>query len=188
MLVPAADDFEIDTFELNARSLLTGLHALREKIQARVGTLRLLPRLLAAGTFNAREGDNQPVTTMKFPKKILLIDHEPGVTRLIRRALERAGKYLIREEHDDKLALNAARWFQPDLILVDTPGQSQLSIERAVNSDSTLKDTPVLSLSNLRPESEMVSGGILSGYSFFAAPIKVEEVLRGVDELMFGKD
>ena len=52
MLVPAADDFEIDMFELNARSLLTGLHVLREKIQSRVGTLRLLPRLLAAGTFN----------------------------------------------------------------------------------------------------------------------------------------
>ena len=131
---------------------------------------------------------NNPLTTMKFPKKILLIDHEPGVTRLIRRALERAGKYLIREEHDDKLAINAARWFQPDLILVDNPGQTQLSIERAVNNDTTLKDTPVLSLSNLRPESEMVSGGILSGYSFFAAPIKVEEVLRGVDELLFGKD
>ena len=131
---------------------------------------------------------SNPSTTMKFQKKILLIDHEPGVTRLIRRALERAGKYLIREEHDDKLALNAARWFQPDLILVDTPGQSQLSIERAVNDDSTLKDTPVLSLSSLRPESEMVSGGILSGYSFFAAPVRVEEVLRGVDELLFGKD
>ena len=125
---------------------------------------------------------------MKFQKKILLIDHEPGVTRLIRRALERAGKYVIREEHDDKLALNAARWFQPDLILVDTPDKTQQLIEREVSTDSTLKDTPVLSLSNLRPESQMVSGGILSGYSFFAAPIKVEEVLRGVDELLFGKD
>src|SRR2546423_15047512 len=157
MLVPAADDFEIDTFELNARSLLTGLHVLREKIQSRVGTLRLLPRLLAAGTFNAREGDNQPVTTMKFPKKILLIDHEPGVTRLIRRALERAGKYLIREEHDDKLALNAARWFQPDLILIDTADQDCRNIEREINSDAALKDTPILSLSNLRPESHMGS-------------------------------
>ena len=125
---------------------------------------------------------------MKFQKKILLIDHEPGVTRLIRRALERAGKYVIREEHDDKLALNAARWFQPDLILVDTPDNTQQIIEREVSTDSNLKDTPVLSLSNLRPESQMVSGGILSGYSFFAAPIKVEEVLRGVDELLFGKD
>ena len=125
---------------------------------------------------------------MKFQKKILLIDHEPGVTRLIRRALERAGKYVIREEHDDKLALNAARWFQPDLILVDTPDKTQQIIEREVSTDSNLKDTPVLSLSNLRPESQMISGGILSGYSFFAAPIKVEEVLRGVDELLFGKD
>jgi hypothetical protein len=32
----------------------------------------------------------------------------------------------------------------------------------------------------------MVSGGILSSYSFFAAPIRVEEVLRGVDECLFG--
>lgn len=61
---------------------------------------------------------------MKFPRKILLIDHEPGVTRHIRRALKRAGKYLIREEHDGKVALNAARWFQPDLVLVDTAGRS----------------------------------------------------------------
>lgn len=125
---------------------------------------------------------------MKFQKKILLIDHEPGVTRLIRRALERAGKYVIREEHDDKLALNAARWFQPDLILVDNSGPNQQSIERQICTDAGLQDTPVLSLTNLRPESQMVSGGILSGYSFFAAPIKVEEVLRGVDELLFGKD
>jgi CheY-like chemotaxis protein len=111
---------------------------------------------------NAREVVNQPFTTMKFPKKILLIDHEPGVTRLIRRALERAGKYLIREEHDDKLAINAARWFQPDLILVDTAGQDRRNIEREISSDAALKDTPVLSLSNLRPESQMVSGGILN--------------------------
>jgi DNA-binding response OmpR family regulator len=125
---------------------------------------------------------------MKLPKKILLIDHEPGVTRLIRRALERAGKYLIREEHDDQLALKAARWFQPDLILVDTAGNDRQILEHEIHEDAALKDTPVLSLSNLRPESQMVSGGILSGYSFFAAPVRVEEVLRGVDELLFGKD
>jgi DNA-binding response OmpR family regulator len=90
--------------------------------------------------------------------------------------------------HDDKLALNAARWFQPDLILVDTAGQDRRNIEREINSDAALKGTPILSLSNLRPESQMVSGGILSGYSFFAAPIRVEEVLLGVGELLFGKD
>src|SRR6267378_2322107 len=162
------------------------LSLVRERIEVRVkhpgsGVSR-------GGISDADLAGNNPFITMKFPKKILLIDHEPGVTRLIRRALERAGKYLIREEHDDKLALNAARWFQPDLILVDTAGQDRRNIEREIHTDAALKDTPVLSLSNLRPESQMVSGGILSGYSFFAAPIRVEEVLRGVDELLFGKD
>src|SRR5204863_4541722 len=103
---------------------------------------------------------------MKFPKKILLIDHEPGVTRLIRRALERAGKYLIREEHDDKLALNAARGVQPDIMLVDTAGQDRCNIERQIHTDAALKVTRVLSLGNLPPDGQMVSGGILSGYSF----------------------
>jgi PleD family two-component response regulator len=127
---------------------------------------------------------------IKFPKKILLIDREPGVSRLVKRALERAGKYLIREEHDERLALHAAHWFQPDLILLDPAAADSngLSIERQIQKDNALRDTPVLSLASLRPENEMVSGGILSGYSFFAAPVRIEEVLRGVDELLFGKD
>jgi DNA-binding response OmpR family regulator len=127
---------------------------------------------------------------IKFPKKILLIDHEPGVTRLIKRALEKAGKYLIREEHDERLALHAAKWFQPDLILLDVAATNAdgNKLERQIQTDAALRDTPVLSLTNLKPENQMVSGGILSGYSFFAAPVRIEEVLRGVEELLFGKD
>jgi PleD family two-component response regulator len=125
---------------------------------------------------------------IKFPKKILLIDRQPGVARLVRRALDRAGKYLIREEHDDRLALHAARWFQPDLILLDTAGADRRNLEKQIQTDAVLRETPVLSLNSLKPESQMVSGGIFSGYSFFAEPIRIEEVLRGVDELLFGKD
>lgn len=130
------------------------------------------------------------ILMIKFPKKILLIDREPGVSRLVKRALDRAGKYLIREEHDERLAIHAAHWFQPDLILLDVAAASSdgQNIERQIQKDNALRDTPVLSLANLRPENDMVSGGILSGYSFFAAPVKIEEVLRGVDELLFGKD
>jgi DNA-binding response OmpR family regulator len=125
---------------------------------------------------------------VKFPKKILLIDHEPGVTRLVKRALETAGKYLVRAERDERTALHAARWFQPDLILVDAAGLDRRNIERQIQTDSALRDTPILSLASLKPESQMVSGGILSGYSFFAGPVRIEEVLRGVEELLFGKD
>jgi DNA-binding response OmpR family regulator len=125
---------------------------------------------------------------IRFPKKILVIDRERGVTRLVRRALDTAGKYLIREEHDDRLALHAARWFQPDLILLDAAGADGQRIQRQIQTDSAVRETPVLFLNGIKPESQMVSGGILSGYSFFAAPVRVEEVLRSVEELLFGKD
>jgi PleD family two-component response regulator len=126
---------------------------------------------------------------MNFPQKILLIDREAGVTRLVRHALERAGKYLVREEHGP-LALETAHSFQPDLILLDTAANSLegQALERQIHSDIQLRYVPMLRLSSLKSESQIMSGGILSGYSFFAAPIRIEEILRGVDELLFGKD
>jgi len=127
---------------------------------------------------------------MASPKKILLVDREPGVTRIIRRALERTGKYWIKEEHDSRFALHSARWFQPDLILLDsiTATSDRATLAREIETDMTLRETPMVCLNSLKPESQMLSGGILSGYSFFAAPIKIEEVLRGVEQLLFGKD
>ena len=129
-------------------------------------------------------------TMMQFPKKILLVDREPGVTRLVRKALDKAGKYMVREEHDDHLALETARGFQPDLILLDTAPTSPEGqvLERQFHNDAIFRDTPVVRLNNLKPESQMISGGILSGYSFFAAPVRIEEVLRGVETILFGKD
>jgi PleD family two-component response regulator len=130
------------------------------------------------------------VNTIENPKKILLVDKEAGVTRLIKRALEKTGKYWVKEEHDSKFALNSAKSFQPDLILLDTvnDGSDREQLAKNIQTDVTLHDTPMLSLSSLKPESQMVSGGILSGYSFFAAPVRVEEVLKGVEEVLFGKD
>jgi len=130
------------------------------------------------------------VNTVENPKKILLVDKEAGVTRLIKRALEKTGKYWVKEEHDSKFALNSAKAFQPDLILLDTvsDGSDREQLAKTIQTDVTLHDTPMLSLSSLKPESQMISGGILSGYSFFAAPVRVEEVLKGVEEVLFGKD
>ena len=128
--------------------------------------------------------------TTDNPKKILLIDREPGVTRLIKRALEKTGKYWVKEEHDSQFALHSAKSFQPDLILLDSAndGSDREQLAKKIQTDATLCSTPMVSLNSLKPESEMISGGILTGYSFFAAPVRVEEVLRGVEGILFGKD
>lgn len=127
---------------------------------------------------------------MKILKKILLIDHEPAVTKLIKQALEKTGRYSIKEETDTNFAVHSAKWFQPDLILLDAAcaTSDRDVLARQVQADKDLRDTPVVCLNSLRSESQMISGGILSGYSFFAAPIRIDEVLRGVEQLLFGKD
>jgi PleD family two-component response regulator len=127
---------------------------------------------------------------MHSPKKVLLIDREPGVTRIVRQALEKAGKYLVREEHDNFFSIDAARLFEPDLILLDTPSNSLdgQTLERQIQSDPLLGETPLVHLSSLKSENQIMSGGILSGYSFFAGPVGIDEILGGVEQLLFGKD
>jgi PleD family two-component response regulator len=119
-------------------------------------------------------------------KRILLVDQEPQITLLVRQALEKTGKYSVREAHNGELALEAARSFRPDLILVDliVEGADRDFFTRQFHADAFLQGTPVVRLSSLRAGEAVVdSSGTLDGYSFSIAPVRIEELVRGVDEL-----
>jgi DNA-binding response OmpR family regulator len=124
---------------------------------------------------------------MKFLKKILLVDHEPQVTALVRRALESTGKYLVRVEQDSRLALHAAPWFLPDLVLLDA-AKAELESEevnRQLRSEPALRDTPFLFLSgNAATEKKVVTGGFISGYSFLTTAVSLDDLIRCVDEIL----
>ena len=102
----------------------------------------------------------------------------------MRDALTATGKYVVKEEHDCRCAVSSARFFQPDLILFDVATRPR--VEKAVRelqSDALLKETPVVFL-GVNPGCEGVaSAGILSGYSFMANPIRIEDFVRYVGEL-----
>jgi CheY-like chemotaxis protein len=122
---------------------------------------------------------------MTFVKKILLVDYEPRVTALVRRALEANGEYLIKEEHDFRCATRTARFFQPDLILFDIAMNHPQAAEaaRELQTDPAFKDTPVVFLGVNPSTDNVVSAGILSGYSFFANPVCIDDFVRYVGEL-----
>jgi CheY-like chemotaxis protein len=120
---------------------------------------------------------------MKFLKKILLVDHEPQVTALVRRALESTGRYLVKVEKDSRPALHAAPWFLPDLILLDAAKGED--VNRQLKSDPALKDTPFLFLSgNAAPEKKVMTGGFISGYSFLATAVSLDDLICCVDEML----
>lgn len=122
-----------------------------------------------------------------FTKKILLVDQEPQLTLLVRQALERTGKYSIIEEHTTQRILETAHSFQPDLILIDltTGGADGDFIAKQIRTDTILKDTPIVCLSSLRSGEAVASTGTLDGYSFSVTPVRIEELVGGVEELFF---
>ena len=127
---------------------------------------------------------------VKVLKKILLLDHKTRVTQTLRRAFESAGKYSIREEHDAAFAVHAARWFRPDLIMVDLTNAASDGeiIARELQKDRDLCHVPLLCLSNFVSERQFMSAGIVRGYSFLAVPVKIEQLLCAIEHLLFGKD
>ena len=127
---------------------------------------------------------------MKVLKKILLIDHDMRVTDVVRRALDAAGKYSIREEHDAAFAIHAARWFRPDLIMINLTNSAidGRIIANQLQKDGGLDDVPLVCLSNFVLERQFLSAGILRGYSFLAVPVKIDQLLRAVDQLLFAKE
>jgi len=124
---------------------------------------------------------------MKFLKKILLVDHEPKITALVRRALEETGNYLVKVEQDARLALHAAPSLLPDLVLLDAKRAESEGedVNRQLKSDPALKDTPFLFLSSQNgSEEKVLTGGFVGGYQFVATSNSLDDLIRCVDEML----
>ncbi len=117
---------------------------------------------------------------MTFLKKILLVNHDPEVTCVVRQLFEHAEQYLVREETDDRLALHVARWFRPDLIVIDGGNGSTEEEFRAIPFFS---NTSIVSLI-VAPKEGVVSSGAVSGYSFFATSLSIDEAVCSLIDLL----
>ncbi len=107
-------------------------------------------------------------------KKILVVDDEAGLTRMLRKNLEATGKYEVREENRGMHAAAAAREFRPDLILLDVmmPDMDGGSVAAQIESDDTLKRTPIVFLTAIVEKGEVApTGGTIGGHTFLAKPV-----------------
>jgi two-component system, OmpR family, response regulator len=119
-------------------------------------------------------------------KRILIIDDEPSFTRMVRLNLEKSGFFEVREENKATAALNAAREFKPDLILLDVimPNMDGGDVAANIQADRMLKGTPIVFLTATVSQREAGPGGFTSGGSLFLAkPISVEKLIQVINEL-----
>lgn len=120
-------------------------------------------------------------------KEILIIDDEVSFTEMVKLNLELGGKYSVKAEYRGQHGLEAAKEFQPDLILLDIlmPGQNGIEVLQALKNDNETKSIPVIMISALRStmaKNEIVdmysSGTIEKPFTFDALESKIEEALK----------
>ena len=120
-------------------------------------------------------------------KRILLIDDEKVVTRLLKLNLEDTGRYVVRVENIAATALSAAEQFQPDLILLDVmmPGMDGGELAQQFQDNAKLKSVPVIFLTAAATKKEVsAKQGTIGGLPFLAKPVEVPDMIRCIEQHM----
>jgi DNA-binding response OmpR family regulator len=113
-------------------------------------------------------------------KRVLIVDDEPAITRLLKLNLEQTNEYVVRTENSAEAALESALQFHPDLILLDVvmPGLDGGQLAGRLQAHSALKDVPIVFLTAAATKEEVASHkGLIGGLSFLAKPVDLAEVM-----------
>jgi CheY-like chemotaxis protein len=118
-------------------------------------------------------------------KRILIVDDEKSLTTLLKLNLEETGQYEVRVENWPEDAIQAAREFKPDLVLLDIimPRLPGGNVAAQIDSDPQLAGTPIVFLTAaVRKHQVEENEGIISGRPCLAKPATVDEVIAMIEK------
>ena len=113
--------------------------------------------------------------------RILLVDDEKGLTRLVKMALP---QYEIREVNDPTHALETAREFRPHLILLDVvmPVLDGGDVAALLKADPTFAEVPIIFLTAIVTPQPGHAEQSIDGYPFIAKPVSREKLVQCIEE------
>lgn len=120
-------------------------------------------------------------------KRILVVDDEIIITRILKTYLDGTGNYDVMVENQATRALQLAREFQPDLILLDIqmPQLEGGELASLIQEDEALKGTPIAFLTALVQRREVrQSGGMIGGFPFIAKPFDPKIVIDTIETVL----
>lgn len=118
-------------------------------------------------------------------KKILVIDDEPSLTRMVRRGLEAKGNYEVLEENTGTRALATAKSFKPHLVLLDVmmPDMDGGSIASDFAESDDLKDVPIVFLTAIVTKAETApTGSVIGHHTFLAKPVDLDNLITCIED------
>lgn len=112
-------------------------------------------------------------------KRILVIDDEPSITRSLKLNLEANGGCEVRTVNNPCHALEMARKFKPDLVLLDVmmPEMDGGEVAAQLRANALLKDVPLIFLTAIVSNKETGGHEMISGANaFLAKPVDWHEL------------
>ena len=102
--------------------------------------------------------------------KILVVDDDPNLSRLIAVIVKLGAGYEVSEENRPSAALETARRIRPDLIVmdVDMPGKDGGAVWQEISEDPKLAGTSVIFVSGLVGKDE---AGMRAGIRYLSKPV-----------------
>lgn len=117
--------------------------------------------------------------------RILVVDDDPQIVRLVRSYLEQAG-FAVVSAADGEAALTTARSERPNLIVLDLmlPRRNGLDVTRALRADPTLAATPILMLTARVEDVDRILGLELGADDYVTKPFNPREVVARVKAIL----
>ena len=106
---------------------------------------------------------------------VLVIEDEPDIRELIEFNLKKYNYNVLLANNGEK-GLKDARSFEPDLILLDLmlPGIQGIDVCRVIKSDENIKNTPIIILSALGQEEDIVKGLDAGADDYVSKPFSLD--------------
>lgn len=120
-------------------------------------------------------------------KKILIIDNEPDLTNVLKIALEGLGGFRVQSENNPLLALNAAKQFGPDIIVLDIkmPDLDGADVVIQLKDEPGLSDTPILFFTGTVSTPQAVRyGGKVGGLRFLPKTMRLEAMVACLNDIL----
>jgi two-component system alkaline phosphatase synthesis response regulator PhoP len=118
------------------------------------------------------------------PIKILIADDEPDIVEIISFHLEKAG-YILASAKDGSEAIEKAKQFQPDCIILDImmPKRNGFEVCEYLRSNKEFDNTFIVLLTALNDEASHIKGLELGGDDFVNKPISPKVLVSRINAL-----
>jgi len=124
---------------------------------------------------------------METKKKILVIDDEEVLRKIVKFHLEKTGLYEVISAANGQAGIDLAKSAKPALILLDLlmPGLSGNDVMEHLMEDVSTRDIPVIFLTGaVSKEDIKTQGGVVGGRRFIAKPVSSEDLKAVVKSVL----